>query len=126
MNNSNKNNPLSPHLQVYKWQMSSLLSITHRLTSIINTAGITLICFWIIALAMGEDCYKYFFSFSNSFIGKFLLIGFTWSFNYHLLNGIRHLFWDFGYGYEIKIANISGVVVLISSFILTIIFWITL
>jgi succinate dehydrogenase / fumarate reductase, cytochrome b subunit len=124
MEDFKKNRPLSPHLQVYKWQLSSLLSITHRLTSIINTAGISLICFWIISLYMGEDCYKYFLIFSSSFLGKFILVGFTWSFCYHLLNGLRHLFWDLGYGYEIKIANLSGIIVLISSFLLTVTLWI--
>ena len=124
MDDFKKNRPLSPHLQVYKWQLSSLLSITHRLTSIINTAGISLICFWIIFLYMGEDCYKYFLIFSSSFLGKFILVGFTWSFCYHLLNGLRHLFWDLGYGYEIKIANLSGIIVLISSFLLTVTLWI--
>ena len=124
MDDLQKNRPLSPHLQVYKWQLSSLLSITHRLTSIINTAGITLICSWILSLYMGENCYKYFSMFASSFIGKFILIGFTWSFSYHLLNGVRHLVWDMGYGYEIKTANLSGIVVLVSSFLLTIGFWI--
>jgi len=124
MDDFKKNRPLSPHLQVYKWQLSSLLSITHRLTSIINTAGISLICFWIISLHMGEDCYKYFLIFSSSFLGKFILVGFTWSFCYHMLNGLRHLFWDLGYGYEIKIANLSGIIVLISSFLLTVTLWI--
>ena len=124
MDDLNKNRPLSPHLQVYKWQLSSLLSITHRLTSVINTAGVTLICFWIIALSMGEDYYKYFLIFSSSFVGKFILIGFTWSFSYHLLNGLRHLFWDMGYGYEIKTANFSGIFVLAGSFLLTVILWV--
>jgi len=124
MDDLNKNRPLSPHLQVYKWQLSSLLSITHRLTSIINTAGVTLICFWILSLSMGEDCYKYFAMFSSSIVGKFILVGFTWSFCYHLLNGLRHLFWDMGYGYEIKTANFSGISVLTSSFLLTIILWV--
>lgn len=124
MNELQKNRPLSPHLQVYKWQLSSLLSITHRLTSIINTAGITLICFWIISLYLGENCYKYFSMLTSSFIGKFILIGFTWSFSYHLLNGVRHLVWDIGYGYEIRTANLSGILVLVSSFLLTIGFWI--
>jgi succinate dehydrogenase / fumarate reductase cytochrome b subunit len=73
---------------------------------------------------MGEDCYKYFLIFSSSFLGKFILVGFTWSFCYHLLNGLRHLFWDLGYGYEIKIANLSGIIVLISSFLLTVTLWI--
>jgi succinate dehydrogenase / fumarate reductase cytochrome b subunit len=124
MNELQKNRPLSPHLQVYKWQLSSLLSITHRLTSIINTAGITLICFWIISLYLGENCYKYFSMLTSSFFGKFILIGFTWSFSYHLLNGVRHLVWDMGYGYEIRTANLSGILVLVSSFLLTIGLWI--
>jgi len=124
MNDLNKDRPLSPHLQVYKWQMSSLLSITHRLTSIINTAGISVICFWIISLYLGENCYKYFSFFISSAVGKFILVGFTWSFCYHLLNGIRHLFWDIGYGYDLKTANLSGIFVLASSFLLTLGLWI--
>lgn len=125
MNDLNtKERPLSPHLQVYKWQLSSLLSITHRLTSVINTAGISIICFWIISLYLGENCYKYFSIFISSLIGKFVLVGFTWSFCYHLLNGIRHLFWDLGYGYELKTANLSGTLVLLSSFLVTLALWI--
>lgn len=123
MSDLEKNRPLSPHLQVYKWQLSSLLSITHRLTSIINIAAISLICFWIISLYLGENYYKYFQILSSSMVGKFILIGFTWSFCYHLLNGLRHLSWDFGYGYEIKIANFSGLLVVIVSFLLTTALW---
>ena len=67
---------------------------------------------------------KYFTIFSSSIVGKFILVGFTWSFCYHLLNGLRHLFWDMGYGYEIKTANFSGIFVLTSSFLLTIILWV--
>ena len=119
MDDLNKNRPLSPHLQVYKWQLSSLLSITHRLTSIINTAGVTLICFWILSISMGEDCYKYFAMFSSSIVGKFILVGFTWSFCYHLLNGLRHLFWDMGLGLSIKNSYLSGYLVILVSITLT-------
>ena len=116
--------PMSPHLQVYKWQLSSLLSITHRLTSIINLAGISLFAVWICMLFFGENIYIYFETFAKTFISKFIFIGFSWSFSYHLLNGVRHLFWDMGYGYDLKIANLSGFVVLTLSFVLTLLAWI--
>ncbi|MBM5786202.1 MAG: succinate dehydrogenase, cytochrome b556 subunit, partial [Pelagibacterales bacterium] len=99
--------PLSPHIQIYKWQLSSLLSITHRMTAIINIIAFCLIILWVVFLSLGPELFIIFQKFLSSFIGKFLLIGFTWSFCYHLLNGIRHLVWDFGYGYEMKTANIS-------------------
>ena len=116
--------PLSPHLQVYKWQLSSLLSITHRLSSIINLTGITLFALWICMLFLGENIFSYYETFAKTFIGKFIFIGFSWSFSYHLLNGIRHMFWDMGYGYDLKVANVSGITVLILSFILTFLAWI--
>ena len=121
MNDSN--NPLSPHLQIYRWHISSLLSITHRIAGIINLFALILIFFWLIVLSLGESNYELFLIIINSFFGKFILIGFTWSMSFHLLSGIRHLVWDLGYGFEIKTANISGVVVIISSLVLTIIFW---
>ena len=116
-------NPLSPHLQIYRWHISSLISITQRISSVINLLAIILIFFWLLALSFGESNYELFLLISNSFIGKFILIGFTWSMSFHLLSGIRHLVWDLGYGFEIKTANISGIAVIISSFILAIIFW---
>ena len=116
-------NPLSPHLQIYRWHISSLLSITHRISGIINLLGLILIFFWLIVLSLGESNYQLFLLIINSFIGKFILIGFTWSMCFHILSGIRHLAWDLGYGYEIKTANVSGIIVIIFSLILTIIFW---
>ena len=116
-------NPLSPHLQIYRWHISSLLSITHRIAGVINLFSLILIFFWLLVLSLGESNYELFLLMINSFIGKFILIGFTWSMIFHLLSGIRHLVWDFGYGFEIKTANISGIIVIISSLILTIIFW---
>ena len=116
-------NPLSPHLQIYKWHISSLLSITHRIAGIINLLALILIFFWLVFLSLGESNYELFLISINSFFGKFILIGFTWSMIFHLLSGIRHLVWDFGYGFEIKTANFSGVVVIIFSLVLTIIFW---
>ena len=121
MNDSN--NPLSPHLQIYRWQISSLLSIIHRISGVINLLAIILIFFWLLVLSFGESNYELFLLISNSFIGKFILIGFTWSMSFHLLSGIRHLIWDLGYGFEIKTANISGIIVIIFSLTFTIIFW---
>ena len=121
MNDSN--NPLSPHLQIYRWHISSLLSIIHRIAGVINLLALILIFFWLLVLSFGENNYELFLISINSFFGKFFLIGFTWSMNFHLLSGIRHLIWDLGYGFEIKTANISGVIVIISSLVLTILFW---
>ena len=116
-------NPLSPHLQIYRWQISSLLSITHRISGVINLLALILIFFWLITLILGEDNYESFLLMINSSFGKFILIGFVWSMCFHILSGIRHLIWDLGYGFEIKTANISGIIVVISSLVLTILFW---
>ena len=116
-------NPLSPHLQIYKWHISSLLSITHRISGVINLLALILIFFWLLVLSFGESNYELFLLTINSFFGKFILIGFIWSMSFHLLSGIRHLARDLGYGFEIKTANISGIIVIISSLVLTIIFW---
>ena len=116
-------NPLSPHLQIYRWHISSLLSITHRISGVINLLALILIFFWLTALSLGENNYESFLLIINSFFGKFILIGFTWSMIFHSLSGVRHLIWDLGYGFEIKTANISGIIVIISSLALTIIFW---
>ena len=116
-------NPLSPHLQIYRWHISSLLSIIHRISGIINLLALILIFFWLLFLSLGENNYELFLLTINSFFGKFVLIGFTWSMSFHLMSGIRHLAWDLGYGFEIKTANISGIIVIISSLVLTIMFW---
>ena len=116
-------NPLSPHLQIYGWHISSLLSITHRISGVLNLIALILIFFWLIVLSFDETNYELFLLIINSFFGKFILIGFTWSMSFHILSGIRHLVWDLGYGFEIKTANISGIIVIICSLVLTIIFW---
>ena len=116
-------NPMSPHLQIYRWHISSLLSITHRISGVINLVALILIFFWLIILSFGESNYELFLLIINSFFGKFILIGFTWSMTFHILSGIRHLAWDLGYGFEIKTANTSGAVVIILSLLLTVIFW---
>ena len=121
MNDSN--NPLSPHLQIYRWHISSLLSITHRISGIINLLALIFIFYWIIVLSFGENNYELFLIIINSLFGKFILIGFTWSMSFHVLSGIRHLAWDLGYGFEIKTANISGLIVIVFSLVLTVMIW---
>ena len=118
-----KKNPLSPHLQIYGWQISSLLSITHRIIGIINFIAITLICIWTISLLLGEENYENIKNFFQSFFGKFIIIGLAWSFSFHTLNEIRHLIWDLGYGFDLKISKITGVLALVGSFVLTILFY---
>ena len=118
-------NPLSPHIQIYNWHISSLVSISHRITGIINFASLTMICFWVSYLVLGKDNYELIFIFLNSFIGKFLILAIVWSFSFQILSEIRHLFWDYGIGFELKIANITGSLVIVGSFILTLLIYIS-
>ena len=115
--------PLSPHIQIYRWHISSLVSISHRITGIINIAAITLICIWVSFLTLGETNYDLIDFFFKSILGKFFVIGLTWSFSFQTLSEIRHLIMDMGYGYELKTTRISGLVVIFGSFILTILIY---
>ena len=118
-----KPRPLSPHLQIYKPQITSALSIFHRMTGIALSLGSILFVLWLVTLSLGEKYYYYYLIFSRSWFGTIILIAFTFAFNYHLSNGIRHLFWDFGYGYDLQTVNKSGFAVIFSSIILTVIVW---
>ena len=118
-------NPLSPHIQIYNWHISSLVSISHRITGIINFASLPMICFWGSYLVLGKDNYELFFIYLNSFFGKFLILAIVWSFSFQILSEIRHLLWDYGIGFELKIANITGLLVIVGSFILTLLIFIT-
>ena len=118
-----KNNPLSPHLQIYRWHVSSLLSITHRIVGVINIIAVTFICFWTLSLLLGKSNYELSYFLLNSFFGKFLIVFLCWSFSFHILNEVRHLFWDLGYGFDLKIAKITGILTFFGSFILTILFY---
>ena len=118
-----KNNPLSPHLQIYIWQISSLLSIAHRIVGVINILAITIICLWSLSLLLGAESYLTINIFFQSFFGKFMAIGLCWTFSFHILNELRHLFWDLGYGFDLKISKITGVLALVGSFVLTILFY---
>jgi len=115
--------PLSPHIQIYKWHISSLVSISHRITGIINIIAITLICLFASSLIFGEDNYEYIYLFLNSPVGKFIILGLTWSFSFQALSEIRHLIMDLGYGFELKVTKITGLIVIFGSVILTVIFY---
>ena len=117
------NNPLSPHIQIYRWHISSLVSISHRITGIVNISAITIICFWIFSLLLGESSYELIKLFLQSTFGKFIIISLTWSFSFQVLSEIRHLIMDLGYGFELKITKITGLVVIFGSIFLTIIFY---
>ena len=118
-----KNNPLSPHLQIYKWQISSLLSIAHRIVGVINILAITGICFWSLLLLMGSESYNSINFFLNSFFGKFIAVSLCWTFSFHVLNELRHLMWDLGYGFDLNVSKITGVLALVGSFISAILFY---
>jgi len=116
--------PLSPHIQIYRWHISSLVSISHRITGVINIVAITLVCIWVSFLTLGETNYNLIEFFFKSILGKFFVIGLTWSFSFQTLSEIRHLIMDMGYGYELKTTRISGLAVIFGSFILTILIYI--
>ena len=114
------NNPLSPHLQIYRWHISSLVSISHRITGIINYVAFILICIWASVLLFGESNYIQVEILLSSIIGKFIVLGLTWSFSFQILSEIRHLIMDMGYGFELKTTKISGLLVIFGSIFLTI------
>ena len=115
--------PLSPHIQIYRWHISSLVSISHRVTGIINIIAITLICIWASLLFFGEANYAMINFVLNSFLGKFIALGLAWSFSFQILSEIRHLIMDMGYGFELQTTRITGLMVIFGSFILTILIY---
>ena len=117
------NNPLSPHIQVYRWHISSLVSISHRITGIVNILAITIICFWIFSLLLGEISYDLTKLFLQSIFGKFIIICLTWSFSFQTLSEIRHLIMDLGYGFELNTTKVTGLIVIFGSFCLTILLY---
>ena len=121
----NNENPLSPHIQIYTWNISSLISISHRITGVINIAALTLVCLWIALLLLGAENYEYIKFFLQSFSGKFFILCLTWSFSFQILSEIRHLFWDFGYGFELITSKITGLIIIFGSIALTILIYLS-
>jgi len=117
------NRPLSPHLSVYKPQITSTLSILHRITGIVLAVGSILVVYWLAAIATGPEAYAQASSLLGSWFGQFILFGWTLALFYHLCNGIRHLVWDSGYGYELSEAYLSGKIVVGAAIVLTILVW---
>ncbi|MDP7143012.1 MAG: succinate dehydrogenase, cytochrome b556 subunit [Alphaproteobacteria bacterium] len=115
--------PLSPHLQVYKPQMTSVLSILHRMTGFAMAVGILVVVWMLVAAASGEQAYNVFLHYVGSKVGMVLLFGWSVAFFYHMSNGIRHLFWDMGYLFKLQNAFRAGYVVLLSTVVLTGLLW---
>ena len=118
-----ENRPLSPHIQIYKWHISSLVSISHRITGIINFFATTLICLWFAFMLLGETNYQIINNFLKTFLGKFILISITWSFSFQMLSEIRHLIMDYGYGFDLQKTKVTGLLVIFGSIILTILIY---
>ena len=121
---SHQDRPLSPHLQVYRPQMTSMLSILHRITGVALGAGMLLLVYWLVATAAGATAYETARGLIGSWFGRLLLFGWTVALFYHLANGIRHLFWDIGIGLELRTAYRSGYAVLVATAVLTLASWI--
>lgn len=116
--------PLSPHLQIYKPQITSLVSIFHRATGVVLSIGAVFLVWWLVAAAAGDAAFAAARAFWGSWIGLVLLLGWTFSLFFHLCNGVRHLVWDTGYGFELRQTYVSGWAVIAASAALTLIAWI--
>ena len=121
MNNTDR--PLSPHLSIYRWPVTMVSSILHRATCVGMAIGFVLFVVWLADMAVGPDAYAALMSALDSTIGRVLLIGWSWAFFYHLANGIRHLVWDAGYGFEKNQADASAWIVIVLSVLATAGFW---
>lgn len=116
--------PLSPHLQVYNPQITSVLSILHRMMGVALSFGSVFLIYWLSAAAYGPDAFARAQAFFGSPIGQLILLGLTFSLFYHLANGIRHLFWDVGLGFNMSVLRASGVLVVLVSLGLTVATWV--
>ena len=117
------NRPLSPHVGIYKWQVSNTLSILHRATGVFLSLGSLALVAWIVATALGQSSYDAVLSILSSPLGLLVLFGQSFALFYHLANGIRHLVWDAGYGFDKHVAQKSGWVALIAALLVTVVFW---
>lgn len=112
--------PLSPFITVYRWPVTMATSIIHRMTGVALAGGTLFLAWWLIAAASGPETYQFFYAAAESPFGQIVMFGFVWSLAYHLVNGIRHLAWDFGYGYEVATANRTGVLVFVLSLLMAV------
>lgn len=121
---SNPGRPLSPHLSIYRWPITMTLSILHRISGVALSIGLVAFALWLVAASGGERTYLECLTFLGSWPGLLLLIGWSAAFFLHLANGIRHLVWDFGYGFELRHANASAWFVLVVALVLTLALWV--
>ena len=110
--------PLSPFVTIFRWPVTMATSIVHRATGVGLAGGLAVLVWWLLSAASGPETYNFFLDTVETPLGQIVLFGFTWSLAYHAVNGIRHLAWDLGYGFEVKTADISGIAVFVLSFLL--------
>lgn len=120
---SSANRPLSPHLQVYRWQLTSVLSILHRLTGVFLSVGAVALVWWLFAAAFSDSYFAFVHGLFGTWPGKLFLLGWTFSLFYHLANGVRHLLWDTGVGFDLKTTYLTGWTVVAAAFALTALAW---
>jgi succinate dehydrogenase / fumarate reductase cytochrome b subunit len=120
---SNNGRPLSPHLSIYRWPITMTMSILHRATGVAMSVGFIVLAGWLFDAAMGAETYAAMLAYFDTLVGKLLLIGWSFSFFFHLSNGIRHLIWDSGRGFEKSTASASAWIVLLLAIILTALYW---
>lgn len=111
--------PLSPFLTIFHWPVTMATSIAHRVTGVGLTLGVIVLTLWLFAIESGPEYYALFCSYAATFVGQVVIWGMVWCYVFHFLNGIRHLFWDFGYGFELKTADVTGILVAVLSVVLT-------
>lgn len=119
-----RNRPISPHLQIYRPQITTVLSITHRATGLVLSAGAVLLVLWLVAAAAGERSYEIAQACAGSWLGYLFLFGFSACLFYHLLNGVRHLFWDSGHGFDLPTVTRTGWAVVVGTVLLTVVAWV--
>ena len=122
--NTSSRRPTSPHVWIYRWTITMATSIVHRLTGVALGVGALLLTWWLLAAASGPDAFNVVHEFITSWFGRLVLFGFTWALSFHLLNGIRHLAWDTGWGFELKTATATGWFVVVLSVLITLLAWV--
>ncbi|MEM8985576.1 MAG: succinate dehydrogenase, cytochrome b556 subunit [Pseudomonadota bacterium] len=115
--------PLSPHLQIYRWTMTMATSIIHRATGMAMMAGTVLLAFWLVSAAMGPEAYAFAQGLFGSPFGLFVLFGYTYVVFFHMLNGLRYMFWDLGHGFNPQFADMTGTVAVAAAGVLTLLTW---
>ena len=117
------NNPLSPHLEIYRWQITSVLSILHRITGVASSLGAVILILILFSIGVSEEFFMFINNILNNVFLRTLLIGLSFSYLFYFSNCIRHLFWDSGYGLDLNTAKLTGWFTIIFTLLLTIIFW---